>query len=193
MRDADIVITVTSAVDAVILPELIRRGTVVCDGAHPCDVSVRVARERNDLLVIEGGGVAVRGDMCLPLTDKPEKEFRFGFPPGTAYACMSETMALEGRYESFTLGKEVSVVQVDEISLLAEKHGFHLAGFRSFEKAIADAEIDRIRQNAFGADRKPVARHPPRRAPPQKPAGEPRPGMRRGTGEAPPRIAGTRP
>ena len=41
--------------------------------------------------------------------------------------------------------------------LLAEKHGIHLAGFRSFEKAIADAEIDRIRQNAFGADRKPLA------------------------------------
>ena len=117
LKDADIVITVTSAVDAVIQPEHIKRGAVVCDVARPRDVSVRVARERNDVLVIEGGVVAVPGKMRLPLPDKAGQEFNFGFPHGTAYACMSETMilALEGRYESFTLGKEVSVAQVDEI------------------------------------------------------------------------------
>jgi len=47
---------------------------------------------------------------------------------------MSETMmlALEGdpsKYD-FTLGKEVSVPQVEEMRLLALKHGFELAGFR---------------------------------------------------------------
>jgi fatty aldehyde-generating acyl-ACP reductase len=156
LRDADIVITVTSAIDAVILPEHIKRGAVVCDVARPRDVSVRVARERNDVLVIEGGVVAVPGEMRLPLAGKPDHEFSFGFPAGTAYACMSETMALalEGRYESFTLGKEVSVAQVDEISGLADKHGFQLAGFRSFEKAVDEAAIDRIRRNAFGPARK---------------------------------------
>lgn len=150
LKDADIVITVTSAVDAVIMPEHIKRGAVVCDVARPRDVSVRVAKERNDVLVIEGGVVAVPGDMRLPRHDAPEKPFGFGFPPGTAYACMSETMmlALDGRYENFTLGKEVTVAQVDEISLLAEKHGFHLAGFRSFEKAVSEEVIASIRQNA---------------------------------------------
>ena len=172
LRDADIVITVTSAVDAVILPKHIKRGAVVCDVARPRDVSVRVARERNDVLVIEGGVVAVPGEMHLPLTGKPGHEFSFGFPPGTAYACMSETMvlALDGRYESFTLGKEVSVTQVDEISVLAEKHGFHLAGFRSFERAIDSAAIDRIRQNAFGPTRKSLAGASRRSAPRPTPA-----------------------
>ncbi len=172
LRDADIVITVTSAVDAVILPEHIKRGAVVCDVARPRDVSVRVARERKDVLVIEGGVVAVPGQMRLPLTGKPGHEFSFGFPPGTAYACMSETMilALEGRYESFTLGKDVSVTQVDEISVLAEKHGFRLAGFRSFEKAIDSAAIDRIRQNAFGPERKSLAGAVRRAAQGQSPA-----------------------
>ncbi|HLK56368.1 MAG TPA: shikimate dehydrogenase, partial [Chthonomonadaceae bacterium] len=153
LRDADIIITVTSAVDAVILPEHIKRGAVVCDVARPRDVSVRVAKERDDVLVIEGGVVAVPGKMHLPRTDRPGQEFSFGFPPGTAYACMSETMmlALEGRYESFTLGKEVSVAQVDEMCTLAEKHGFCLAGFRSFEKAVDEATIARIRRNAFGS------------------------------------------
>jgi len=159
LRNADIVITVTSAIDAVIHPSDIKRGAVVCDVARPRDVSVRVAKERNDVLVIEGGVVAVPGEMRVPLADKPSQEFNFGFPPGTAYACMAETMtlALENRYESFTLGKEVSVAQVDEISTLAEKHGFHLAGFRSFEKAVSPETIDRIREKAFGSSRRSVA------------------------------------
>ena len=153
LRDADIIITVTSSVDAVILPEHIKRGAVVCDVARPRDVSVRVARERDDVLVIEGGVVAVPGDMRLPRPDKPGEEFTFGFPPKTAYACMSETMmlALDGRYESFTLGKDVSAAQADEMDRLAKKHGFHLAGFRSFEKAVDKDTISRIRLNAFGS------------------------------------------
>ncbi len=150
LKNADIIITVTSAVDAVIMPEHIKRGAVVCDVARPRDVSGRVAKERNDVLVIEGGVVSVPGNMRLPRSDRPAEEFSFGFPSGTAYACMSETMmlALEHRYESFTLGKDVAASQVDEISLIAAKHGFQLAGFRSFERAVSKEEIGQIRQNA---------------------------------------------
>ncbi len=142
IKDADIVITVTSAVDAIIHPADIKSGAVVCDVARPRDVSWRVVKERDDVLVIEGGVVAVPGDV--------EFGFNFGFPPKTAYACMSETMilALEGRYENFTLGKEVSVEQVREISALADKHGFRLAGFRSFERAVTEEHIAQVRDNA---------------------------------------------
>ena len=142
LRDADIVIAVSSAVDAIVHPEHLKSGCVVCDVARPRDVSVRVVRERDDVLVIEGGVVSVPGDVDFG--------FDFGFPPKTAYACMSETMALalEGRYEDFTLGKEVSVQQVREITALARKHGFKLAGFRSFEKAVTEEQIARIRANA---------------------------------------------
>jgi predicted amino acid dehydrogenase len=115
---------------------------VVCDVARPRDVSVQVAKERDDVLVIEGGVVAVPGDVNF--------NFNFGFPEKTAYACMSETMilALDGRYENFTLGKEVSVGQVEEISTLASKHGFKIAGFRSFEKSVSPEKIEEIRKNA---------------------------------------------
>jgi len=142
LPQADVVITVTSAVDAIIYPQHLKSGAVVCDVARPRDVSVRVARERDDVLVIEGGVVAVPGEVDFG--------FDFGFPPRTAYACMSETMmlALEGRIESFTLGKEVSLQQVETTQQLAQKHGFHLAGFRSFERAISEEEIARIRENA---------------------------------------------
>ncbi len=149
LRDADIIITVTSAVEAVILPEHIKSGAVVCDVARPRDVSVRVAKERDDVLVIEGGMVQVPGEMHLPRPDSPGNEFSFGFPPGTSYACMAETMmlALDQRYECFTLGKDVSVAQVDAINEIATRHGFGLAGFRSFERAVDQEYIAAVRRN----------------------------------------------
>ena len=135
--EADAVITVTSSADSVILPEHLKPGCIVCDVARPRDVSVRVAKERPDVLVIEGGVVAVPGD--------PNFNLNFGFPPKTAYACMSETMmlALENRPESYTLGKDVSVAQVQETQSLAAKHGFKLAGFRSFEREVDENAIAR--------------------------------------------------
>lgn len=143
IKEADIVITVSSAVDTIIEPHYIKSGAVVCDIARPRDVSVRVTEERNDVLVIEGGVVEVPGEDL-------NFNFDFGFPERTAYACMSETMmlALEGRYECFTLGKTVSLEQVEETNRLAAKHGFKLAGFRSFERAVTDETIESIRKNA---------------------------------------------
>ncbi|MBS1707111.1 MAG: shikimate dehydrogenase [Armatimonadetes bacterium] len=139
VREADVIVTVTSSDTAVIQPEDLKPGSIVCDVARPRDVSVRVAKERPDVLVIEGGVVSVPGDVDFGLD--------FGFPPKTAYACMSETMmlALDGRAESFTLGKDVTVEQVEETQRLARKHGFHLSGFRSFEKAVDQTTIERVR------------------------------------------------
>ncbi len=140
IRNADAIVTVTSSDAAVILPEHLKPGCVVCDVARPRDVSVRVAKERQDVLIIEGGVVSVPGDVDFGMT--------FGFPPKTAYACMSETMmlALDDRPVSFTLGKDVTVEQVDETQRLAKKHGFKLAGYRSFERAVDQDAINRAKK-----------------------------------------------
>jgi len=142
LRDADIVITVTSAVDTVVPAEALKTGAVVCDVARPRDVSREVVKKRPDVLVIEGGAVEVPGDVDF--------HFNFGFPPRTAYACMAETMilALEERYDSYSLGRELSLERVREMALLAEKHGFKLAGFRSFEKQVTEEHIARVRRAA---------------------------------------------
>ena len=139
LTQAHLVITVTSAVDAVIEPQHLRQGVIVCDVARPRDVSLQVSQQRPDVLVIEGGMVAVPGQVDFG--------FNFGFPPGMAYACMAETMALalEQRYESFTLGKDIELSQVLTIDKIAQKHGFQLGGFRSFERAITDAEIAKVK------------------------------------------------
>jgi len=142
VREADLVLTVTSSLEPIIEPHHLKSGAVVCDVARPRNVSRRVVEERNDVLVIEGGMVEVPGEVDFG--------FDFGFPPKMAFACMAETMvlALEGRYESYTLGREITVEQVEEIARLARKHGFRLGGFRSFERAITDEQIERIKENA---------------------------------------------
>lgn len=142
LKAADIIIAVTSAVDSIIEPEDLRPGAIVCDVARPRNVSRRVAEMRNDILVIEGGVVEVPGHVDFGLN--------FGFPTGMAYACMAETMilALEKRYENFTVGRTLTVKQVETISQLAKKHGFKLSGFRSFERAMTPEELAAIKANA---------------------------------------------
>ncbi|MCD8361157.1 MAG: NAD(P)H-binding protein [Acidaminococcaceae bacterium] len=103
LKNADVVIAVTSAVDFLIEPEDLKAGAIVCDVARPRNVSREVAAKRKDVLVIEGGVIKVPGNVDF--------HFNFGFPPQTSFACMAETMilALEKRYENFTLGRKLTI------------------------------------------------------------------------------------
>ena len=147
LHEADLILTVTSAIHEVIHPEHLRAGSVVCDVARPRDVSAMVAAARDDIFVIDGGMVDVPGPVDF--------HFNFGLPPGKAYACMAETIALtlEGRLEDYTLGKEITRQRVDEITAMAERHGFRLSGFRSFEKNVTPEQIETVRRNAKRASR----------------------------------------
>ncbi|SCZ02761.1 polysaccharide biosynthesis protein [Alkaliphilus peptidifermentans] len=138
IKDADAVITVTSSTSDIVRPEFIKTGAVVCDVARPRDVSKDVQEKRRDVLVIEGGVIEV--------PEGTNFNFNFGFPPGLSYACMAETMilALEGKYENYSLGREIEIKKVDEIRRLADKHGFRLAGLRSFERVIDEEYIQSV-------------------------------------------------
>jgi len=142
LAEAQLILTVTSAIHDVIQPEHLLSGSVVCDVARPRDVSAMVAAVRDDILVIDGGMVDVPGPVDF--------HFNFGFPTGKSYACMAETIALtlEGRFKDYTLGKHVTRERVDEITAIAEKHGFRLSGFRSFEREVTTQQIEAVRQNA---------------------------------------------
>ena len=140
LRQADMILTVTNAIQAIIEPHHLKSGAVICDVARPRDVSRQVIAKRDDVLVIEGGMVKVPGQVDF--------NFNFGFPPGMAFACMAETitLALEGYYQSYTLGKAISLTQVEKMSEMAVRHGFQVSGFRSFEHPITDENISQIRQ-----------------------------------------------
>lgn len=143
---ADIVLAVSSATGPIVSPEDLKPGAVVTDVARPRNLSRRVMDSRQDVLVLDGGVIQVPGEQA-------DMGFNFGFPPKMVEACMAETMilALEGRLECYTLGGTVQVERVREIRELGDKHGFTLAGFRRFERAIDDQEIERIRLAARSA------------------------------------------
>ncbi len=142
-RRAEVIVAVSGSAESLLEPEDLQPGAVVCDVARPRDISSRVARCRDDVLVIEGGVIEVPGDVNF--------NFNFGFPPRLAYACMAETMilALENRFENFSLGRELRLDKVLEIRRLAQKHGFKLAGFRNFERFITGEQIAQIKRNSL--------------------------------------------
>ncbi|HAX69755.1 MAG TPA: hypothetical protein PK152_19000 [Anaerolineales bacterium] len=142
LKEAQLILTVTSAIHDVIRPEHLQPGSVVCDVARPRDVSAMVAAARDDILVIDGGMVDVPGPVNF--------HFNFGFPEGKAYACMAETiaLALEGRFEDYTVGKDITLERVREITAIAERHGFRMSGFRSFEREVTEEQIEVVRRNA---------------------------------------------
>ena len=53
----------------------------------------------------------------------------------------NEALTLEKKYESYTLGKDITLSQVKTIDTIATRHGFRLGGFRSFERAVTEQEI----------------------------------------------------
>lgn len=142
LKGAQLILTVTSSIHDVIRPEYLQAGSVVCDVARPRDVSAMVAAVRDDILVIDGGMVDVPGSVNF--------HFNFGFPKGKVYACMAETiaLALEGRFEDYTVGRDITLERVQEITAIADKHGFRMSGFRSFEREVTDEQIETVRKNA---------------------------------------------
>ncbi len=135
---ADIAVVATSSTTEFITPEMLKFGAVVCDMSRPSNVSREVARLRPDVLVIDGGVIAVPG--------LPSLGWNFGYDKGLAYACMSETMmlALEHRYEHASLGVDLNIEHMNYLREQAQKHGFALAGFRSFDEPLTDADWQRV-------------------------------------------------
>ncbi|MBI2252862.1 MAG: shikimate dehydrogenase [Armatimonadetes bacterium] len=138
IRNADIIISASSS-GGIIKSSDLKIGSVICDVALPHDVCREVAMLREDVLVIEGGLVKLPGNINL--------NYDFGYPKGLALACMAETMilTLEGKYENFSLGREIKIEKVEEITELAKKHGFKLAGFRSFDQIVSNEKIEKIK------------------------------------------------
>lgn len=135
--DCDLIVTATSAFGERILDiSRCKPGAVICDVARPPDVGAAEAALRPDVVVVESGEVWIPGVEDLG--------YDLGLPRGVSYACLAETalLAMDGRFESFTLGRDLQVGRVKEIFRLFRKHGFRLAGLRSPTGPLDDAEFD---------------------------------------------------
>lgn len=140
VADCDLIVTATSAFgQRVIDVTRCKPGAVICDVARPLDINEAEAALRPDILVIESGEVLIPGDVDFG--------YDIGLPPKTSYACLGETalLAMEGRFEDYTLGRAIEIERVKEIFRLFKKHGFQLAGLRSFGEYITDEDVARRR------------------------------------------------
>jgi predicted amino acid dehydrogenase len=150
LSGADLVVTATTAMGRKVIDVLkLEPGCVVCDVARPPDVKEEDAQLRPDVLVIESSGVLLPGE--------PDFGFDIGLPPGVAHACLAETalLAMEGRFENFTLGRNIEVERVKEIYRLFKKHGLQLEGLRSFGRPVSNEEIAQKRELADELRRHP--------------------------------------
>jgi predicted amino acid dehydrogenase len=126
LADCDLIVTATSAFgQRVVDITRCKPGAVICDVARPPDISEAEAALRPDVLVVESGEVLIPGEVDFG--------YDIGLPPKTSYACLAETalLAMEGRFEDYTLGRNIEIERVKEIYRLFKKHGFQLAGLRS--------------------------------------------------------------
>jgi len=102
----------------VIDPARLAPGSVVIDAALPKDVLPH-SPHRKDVLIIDGGLVSASSELRLggeSMGISPKKFLN---------GCLAETLvlALEGRAESFSIGRELPEDRVLEIGRIAETHG----------------------------------------------------------------------
>lgn len=133
-------VTATSS-GGVIDPARLQPGSVVVDTALPKDV-LPGAGQRDDILVIDGGLVSATSDVSFGA-------MALGLDPmRNLNGCMAETiiLALEGRAQPFSIGRELPVERVLEIGEVAKRHGFVPNPMASDSEPVAGARFDGLRQ-----------------------------------------------
>ena len=139
LADMDMIVTSTSGAGKEILDIMrVKPGCVITDVARPLDLPASDVAKRPDVLVIESG------EIDLPTKVKGLKSI--GLPPNVIYACLAETivLALEGRFEVFTVGRDTEWEKVKEIYKLGLKHGMKLAAISGVNGVFSDEAIAKV-------------------------------------------------
>lgn len=145
LAEMDMIVTATSGAGKRVLDIMkVKPGCVITDVARPLDIPASDVAKRPDVLVIESGEIQLPGQVRMK---------NIGLPEGVAYACLAETivLALEGRFENFTLGRNIEWEKVREIYKLGLKHGMRLASISGVNGVYSDEDLDRVRTLAIAA------------------------------------------
>ncbi len=136
---ANVILSATSSGNC-IDQELLQPGSIVIDVAVPTDVEGGRAL-RDDVLIISGG--LTRVPETMPLTSR-----YLWFHQGMIPSCLAETMvlALDGRAECFSLGRQLDVDGVQTIGARAKAHGFDFSRLISFGLPLTDSSLVKFRK-----------------------------------------------
>jgi predicted amino acid dehydrogenase len=159
IAEMDMIVTATSGAGKKVLDIMkVKPGCVITDVARPLDLPPEEVAKRPDVLVIESGEIELPGDVKMK---------KIGLPKNVVYACLAETivLALEGRFENYTVGRAIEWEKVHEIYQLGLKHGMKLAAISGVHGVFSDADIAKVRELALAARAKKArATRRPRRA-----------------------------
>jgi len=142
LGDMDVVIAASGGAGEVLDIMRLKPGCVVTDTTLPSVFTADEVAKRPDVLVIRSG------EILLPGTDIAMKDI--GLPPEVVYAGLAETiiLALEGRFETYTVGSEPQWDKVREIYRLGLKHGMRLASISGVNGVVSDEDIARVKKAA---------------------------------------------
>lgn len=142
-HECDLIITTTSGAGKAILDIMkVRPGCVICDVSRPFDIKEVDALKRPDVMVIASGEVTLPGAV--------EIKIDLGLEGNVVYACLAETalLAMERRFESFTLSRNINYHNVIEIDRLANEHGVKLSQIMGHSGYITDQEFELCKEHA---------------------------------------------
>lgn len=148
LADMDVIVTATSGMGKKILDiTKVKPGCVITDVARPLDLSPEEVAKRPDVLVIESGEILLPGNPKLK---------DIGLPPKVVYACLAETivLALDRRFEVFTVGRDIEWEKVKTIYKMGLKHGMKLAAISGVNGVFSDDDINKVKNLAIEARKK---------------------------------------
>jgi len=145
IAEMDMIVTATSGAGKKVLDIMkVKPGCVITDVARPLDLPAQEVARRPDVLVIESGEILLPGQVQMK---------NIGLPPNVAYACLAETivLALEGRFENYTVGRQIEWEKVHEIYQIGLRHGMKLAAISGANGVFSDDDIAKVRELALAA------------------------------------------
>lgn len=148
IQRADLTIVATNSTRRIVESEHLRAGAVVIDDSFPKNVAASLARERPDVVLLEGGAVrlprTVEIDRARNLPNIADVPFTRMVSCQEIYGCFAETLTLAvfDNRATYGLGPADPALAV-EIMGRARRLGIGMAPLQFYGEALSDVRADR--------------------------------------------------
>lgn len=144
--DADVIIVATNSSSAIIGSDHLKPGTIIIDDSFPKNVRRDVLKEREDIILLEGGvtqAPLLTVDASRHLPDLLDLSISKLVSCRQAYGCLAETFVLAAlrRTSSYSLG-DADTRLAKDIFAKSRRMGFKSTAFQSFGFVVEDSRIE---------------------------------------------------
>lgn len=146
LKQGKIIVTATSSGNIIDINSL-SSGSIVIDIAAPRDV-IKPEQKRKDVLIIDGGRCGFDD------TVQWEDNIFTSFVRNNLYGCILETvlLALDNRLEAFSVGRNLSIDNLEKVDGISKKHGFIITNLYSFNEKLDESTIRSFVKRYFSSN-----------------------------------------